>query len=138
MAEPAENVEVPGEVPQELPEPTKAEPVAEPSESKRGRGRPAGAKDVKPRKRKVTIVEEPIEKKAPVPKVEEILAPEVVAPVPEVAAPVAQAPPNPPVEDSPRTLRHKTAELLIKLHRSKYDDRRITLANTYSRGMMRM
>ena len=138
MAELAEIVEVPGEKPQEPPETIEAEPVVELAESKRGRGRPAGAKDVKPRKRKVTIVEEPIEKKAPVPKVAEVLAPEVRAPVPEVAAPVPEAPPNPPVEDSPRTLRHKTAELLIKLHRSKYDDRRATLANTYSRGMMRL
>ena len=132
MAEPVENVEVPGEVPQELPEPSEAEPVAEPAESKRGRGRPTGAKDKKARKRKVTIVEEPIAKA--VPKVAEVLAPVVAAPVPE-AVPKA---PDPPVEDSPRTLRHKTAELLIKLHRSKYDDRRTTLANTNSRGMMRM
>ena len=131
MAE-AENVEVPGELPQE-PEPAEVEPV-EPAEPKRGRGRPAGAKDTKPRKRKVTIVEEPIAK-APkaAPKVQEASAPEVVAPV----AP-REPPPEPPAEDSPRTLRHKTAELLIRLHRAKYDVRRANLAETYSRGMMRM
>jgi hypothetical protein len=135
--EPAENAEVPGELPelqQEPPEPTKAEPV-EPAEPKRGRGRPAGAKDTKPRKRKVTIVEEPIAKapkvKAP-PRVEEASPPEVVAPVPAVA------PPEPPPEDSPRTLQHKAAEMLIRLHRSKYDVRRTNLAEIYSAGMMRM
>ena len=136
--EPAENAEVPGELPelqQEPPEPTKAEPV-EPAEPKRGRGRPAGAKDTKPRKRKVTIVEEPIAKAPKVkaaPRVEEASAPEVVAPV----AP-REPPPEPPAEDSPRTLRRKTAELLIRLHRAKYDVRRANLAETYSRGMMRM
>ena len=133
--EPAENAEVPGELPQE-PEPAAAEPV-EPAEPKRGRGRPAGAKDTKPRKRKVTIVEEPIAKAAPkvkaAPRVEEASAPEVVAPV----AP-REPPPEPFAEDSPRTLRHKTAELLIRLHRAKYDVRRANLAETYSRGMMRM
>jgi hypothetical protein len=126
--EPAENVEVPAELPQE---PTEAEPA----EPKRGRGRPAGAKDTKPRKRKVTIVEEPIAKVKAPPRVKEASAPEVVAPV--VPA-VPEPPPEPPVEDSPRTLRHKTAELLIRLHRAKYDVRRANLAETYSRGMMRM
>ena len=132
--EPAENVEVPAELPELPQEPTEAEPV-EPAEPKRGRGRPAGAKDTKPRKRKVTIVEEPIAKAAPkaAPRVEEASAPEVVAPV----AP-REPPPEPPAEDSPRTLRHKTAELLIRLHRAKYDVRRANLAETYSRGMMRM
>jgi hypothetical protein len=133
--EPAENAEVPGELSElqhETPEPTKAEPVAEPAEPKRGRGRPAGAKDVRPRKRKVTIVEEPIAKAAP--KVEEALGPEVVAP----AVPEAAPPPEPPAEDSPRTLQHKAAEMLIRLHRSKYDARRTTLAETYAKGMMRM
>ena len=136
MAE-AENVEVPGELPQEPPEPTEVEPV-EPAEPKRGRGRPAGAKDAKPRKRKVTIVEEPIAKAPKVkalPRVEEASAPEVVAPV--VPA-VPEAPPEPPAQDSPRTLRHKTAELLLRLHRSKHDVRRTTLAEIYSAGMMRM
>jgi len=132
--EPAENAEVPGELPelqQEPPEPTKAEPV-EPAEPKRGRGRPAGAKDTKPRKRKVTIVEEPIAKAAPEVALEVKEPPEVVAPVQAVA------PPEPPPEDSPRTLQHKAAELLIRLHRSKYDARRTTLAETYFKGMMRV
>jgi hypothetical protein len=131
--EPAENAEVPGELPelQEPPEPTKAEPV-EPAEPKRGRGRPAGAKDTKPRKRKVTIMEEPIAKAAPKVALEVKEPPEVVAPVPAVA------PAEPPPEDSPRTLQHKAAELLIRLHRSKYDARRTTLAETYFKGMMRV
>ena len=131
--EPSENAEVPGELPelQEPPEPTKAEPV-EPAEPKRGRGRPAGAKDTKPRKRKVTIVEEPIAKAAPEVALEVKEPPEVVAHVQAVA------PPEPPPEDSPRTLQHKAAELLIRLHRSKYDARRTTLAETYAKGMMRM
>ena len=128
--EPAENVEVPEPELPELPqEPTEAEPV-EPAEAKRGRGRPAGAKDTKPRKRTVTIVEEPIAK----PQVEEASPPKVVAPVPAVP----ETPPEPPPEDSPRTLQHKAAELLIRLHRSKYDVRRATLADIYSRGMMRV
>ena len=132
--EPAENVEVPGELPELPQEPAAAEPV-EPAEPKRGRGRPAGAKDAKPRRRKVTIVEEPIAKAAPKVKaalVEEALVPEVVVPA------VPEAPPEPPAQDSPRTLRHKTAELLIRLHRSKHDVRRTTLAEIYSAGMMRM
>jgi hypothetical protein len=134
--EPAENVEVPGELPElqeEPPEPTKAEPV-EPAEPKRGRGRPAGAKDTKPRKRKVTIVEEPIAKAAPEVALEVKEPPEVVAPVPAVP----ETPPEPPPEDSPRTLQHKAAEMLIRLHRSKYDVRRTNLAEIYSAGMMRM
>ncbi len=128
--EPAENAEVPGELPelQEPPEPTKAEPA----EPKRGRGRPAGAKDTKPRKRKVTIVEEPIAKAAPEVSLEVKESPEVVAPVPAVA------PAEPSPEDSPRTLQHKAAELLIRLHMSKYDARRTTLAETYFKGMMRV
>ena len=68
--------------------------------------------------------------KAPEP---EVAAPEVVPPVKIPDPPVA-----PPVEDSPRTLQHKAAEMLIRLHRSKYDARRNTLAETYSKGMMRM
>ena len=132
--EPAENAEVPGELPElqeEPPEPTKAE-LVEPAEPKRGRGRPAGAKDTKPRKRKVTIMEEPIAKAAPEVALEVKEPPEVVAPVQAVA------PPEPPPEDSPRTLQHKAAELLIRLHRSKYDARRTTLAETYFKGMMRV
>ena len=97
---------------------------------------------MKPRKRKVTIVEEPLAK-APeqvpevAPKVE---APAVEAPAAQEAPPKAPEPPKPePVqEDSPRTLQHKAAELLLRLHRSKYDVRRNTLAETYSKGMMRM
>ncbi len=128
-------MEVPGELPQEPPEPTEVEPA----EPKQGRGRPAGAKDTKPRKRKVTIVEEPIAKAAPkvnaAPRVEEASAPEVVA---LVVPAVPEAPPEPPAQDSPRTVRHKTAELLLRLHRSKHDVRRTTLAEIYSAGMMRM
>jgi hypothetical protein len=60
----------------EVQEPAMAEPEAAPAESKRGRGRPAGSKDVKPRKRKVTIVEEPLAK-APAKEPEAPEAPEV-------------------------------------------------------------
>ena len=117
-------------------EPAAAEPEAAPAESKRGRGRPAGSKDVKPRKRKVTIVEEPLAK-APAKEPEVPEVPKVAA-APSVEVPEPPVAPEPPAEDSPRTLQHKAAELLIRLRRSKYDARRTTLAETYARGMMRM
>ena len=136
--EPEEIVENVAEAPA-VDEPAAAEPEAAPAESKRGRGRPAGSKDVKPRKRKVTIVEEPLAK-APAKEPEAPEAPEVpkVVAAPSVEVPEPPVAPEPPAEDSPRTLQHKAAELLIRLRRSKYDARRTTLAETYAKGMMRM
>ena len=87
---------------------------------------------MKPRKRKVTIVEEPLAR-----------APEQVPEVaPKVEAPAVQEPPpkapEPPKPEPAQEDQHKAAELLLRLHRSKYDVRRNTLAEVYAKGMMRV
>ena len=135
-----ELADVPADMPVDVPVEAPAEaPLEAPAEeTKRARGRPPGARDVKPRKRKITIVEEPL---ATAPEqVPEVAPNKVEAPAVQEPPPKAPEPPKPePVqEDSPRTIQHKAAELLIRLHRSKYDVRRNTLAETYAKGMMRV
>ena len=92
---------------------------------------------MKPRKRKITIVEEPL---ATAPEQVPEVAPKFEAPKAQEPPPKTPEPPKPepPQEDSPSTIQHKAAELLIRLHRSKYDVRRNTLAETYAKGMMRV
>jgi len=101
-----------------------SEAVVEPAPKKKG-GRPAGAKDKAPRKKKITIVEEPLE---PQPSPEPEPEPEPVAkeaPKPKVKpapkalprldvsfeAPVEEAPPT------PRTIMRTASMNILQLHR---------------------
>ena len=118
------------EMPENSPEPeavpVEAAPVEEP---RRGRGRPAGAKDKAPRVTKPKVRVEPIpqpERKAAA-KPRPAPAPE---PVPEpVAEPVAPPSPEPP---SPRTLFNQTSSHLLNLRDVMNSQKRNTVAERYA------
>ena len=76
------------------------QPSVEPpvSAEPKKKGRPAGAKDRAPRKKKITIVEEPL--RQALQELEEASRPEPLPAAPSVPAPEEEEPPEP---DSPRT-----------------------------------
>ena len=112
-------------------------PKPEAPEPKSKGGRPAGAKDKAPRKKKIVIVEEPISK-AP-PEIEE--APPPPKPVKEAVKPVSvketprhvEAPePEPP---SPRSILRESARHMLDLKRLNDSARKTHLQNTYTRRL---
>ena len=123
------------ESPQETQSEAPQEPV-EPATEKRGRGRPAGAKDKAPRARKPRIVEQPLEPEpAPAPVVE---APATPAPKPRVQK--VQAPrPEPPIvpePPSPRSQQREAARLIFHLQHQKNESRRATLRDMYTKDLL--
>ena len=115
------------------PEPPKTEA---PEPPKKG-GRPAGAKDKAPRKKKVIIVEEPLTKALP--EIEE--APPPPKPIKEAVkpAPVEEAPrhveapaPEPP---SPRSIIRESARHMLELKRLNDSARKTHLQNAYTRRL---
>ena len=107
------------------------EPVKQPPE-KRGRGRPAGAKDKAPRARKPRIVEQPLEPE-PAP------APAAPAPKPKVQKVQQAPPPEPPMvpePPSPRTQQRDAARLIFHLQQQKNESRRATLRDMYTKDLL--
>ena len=108
-------------------EPAKSQPI-EPDPKKRGR--PSGAKDREPRRKKLIIVEEPVSE------------PKQTAAIPEKptapAAPTAPAP-QPVVyereELSPRTLIREASRRIVKLKRMEANTRRSRVHDVYSRNL---
>ena len=119
-----ENTPGPQEPETEPPPPTpEPEPPKQP-EPKR-RGRPEGAKDRAPRKKKVVTI------------VEEEDAPKQNTPEPEAAAPVQT--PAPPVQapepDSPRTLIRNAADHILKLKNVTKAARKAQLQDEYTKRL---
>ena len=124
------------ESPQETQSEAPQEPV-EPATQKRGRGRPAGAKDKAPRARKPRIVEQPLEPE-PVPAP---AAPEPQAPAPKASVQKVQAapPPEPPMvpeTPSPRSQQREAARLIFHLQHQKNESRRATLRDMYTKDLL--
>ena len=119
-------------------EPAKTEPAA-----KSKGGRPAGAKDKAPRKKKVVIVTEDVpesraepEKRAQAKSVTAASSSAEPAPAPEparapepVRAPVHQEPP------SPRSIIRQLANHMLELKRLSMQARKNHLGSTYTRGL---
>ena len=103
------------------PEPVPSEPKEEEPAPKR-RGRPEGAKDRAPRKKKVVVVEEDIQ--APQ------NTPEPEAPVQTPAPPVQT-----PEPDSPRTLIRNAADHILKLKSVTRMARRTHLQDEYTKRL---
>ena len=121
-------------------EPAKTEPTA-----KSKGGRPAGAKDKAPRKKKVVIVEEEVpqtrakhEKTAPTKTLD---APQpsapAPAPAPEPARAVEPARASEPVRDppSPRSIMRQSANHMLELKRLNDAARKTHLQSTYTRRL---
>ena len=105
-------------------EPAKSQPE-EPEPKKRGR--PSGAKDREPRRKKLIIVEEPVSE------------PKQTAAIPEkTTAPAAPAP-QPVVHEreelSPRTLIREASRRIVELKRMKASTRRSRVHDVYSRNL---
>ena len=122
-------------------EPAKTEPAA-----KSKGGRPAGAKDKAPRKKKVVIVTEDVpetrtkhEKRAPT--ASDTATPTVAAPAPEpepVRAPVREEPVRAPVREeppSPRSIIRQSANHMLELKRLTMQARKNHLGSAYTRGL---
>ena len=109
-------------------------PKTEAPEPKSKGGRPAGAKDKAPRKKKLVIVEEPISK----PEIEEAPPPkpvkEAVKPMPVKETPrhVEAPEPEPP---SPRSILRESARHMLDLKRLNDSARKTHLQNTYTRRL---
>ena len=115
-----------------------SKPVVEPAPKKKG-GRPAGAKDKAPRKKKITIVEEPLEAEPepePEPVVKEAPKPKV-KPAPKALprldvsfeAPVEEAPPT------PRTIMRTASMNILQLHRLTERARKTHLGEAYTKKL---
>ena len=111
----------------------KNSPVVEAPAAKSKGGRPAGAKDKAPRKKKIVIVEEPIAK-APVeiekPKPPPTPVKEPVRREVQFEEPVAQE--EPP---SPRTIIRQSANHMLELKRLNDAARKNHLQNAYTRRL---
>ncbi len=108
------------------------EPEHEPApvEAAKKRGRPAGAKDSAPRKKKTTIVVEPL---APPPQ-------PIAQPSPTVEPPKAQPAMQPEVAapaspQSPRTLMRDASRHILQLQRLKEDTRKSYMQNSYTQHL---
>ena len=96
------------------------ETVAKTESEEKKKGRPAGAKDKAPRKKKIVIVEEPLHVPPREPRRKAEEPPEVPrAPVPE---------PEPP---SPRTIYRAATRHVMQAQHQKIDARRTQIQQTY-------
>ena len=121
-----------------------AEPIVEPATPRvepKKKGRPAGAKDSAPRKKKVTIVEEPLVAPASQP-----ANPEAPKPIPK---PAKQAPPTLPRLDvsfeepahveppSPRTVMRTASMSILQLRDLTEKAKKIHLQDVYTKRLHR-
>ena len=109
------------------PEPVAPEPDIVPEAKKRGR--PAGAKDVKPRKKTIKIVAEPLVQPEE-PRKEPALEPAL-----EPAQPSQPLPVQAPEPPSPRTLHRQAAELILHMNNQRSEARRATLRDMYAKNL---
>ena len=100
--------------------------VAKTESEEKKKGRPAGAKDKAPRKKKIVIVEEPIH--VPVPREPRQKAAEP----PEVPRPVPVPEPEPP---SPRTIYRAATRHVMHAQNQKIDARRTQIQQTYTQKL---
>ena len=101
-------------------------PEPAPAESKRGRGRPAGAKDRAPRTTKPKVRVEPIPKQ-----VQPEPAAHPMEPV-EARPPSPEPPPPSPEPPSPRTLIRQTSAHLLNLRDVMNSQKRTSAAERYT------
>ncbi len=129
MSEPTENSEI-AEIPEPVVEaqPEPAEPADPPAEEKRGRGRPAGAKDRVKRTVKPKVRIEPIPAPAE-PPAEPAEPSQPSQPQPQPPLPPEPEPP------SPRTMYRQTSEQLLHLRTLMQDNRRATAAAQYTQKL---
>ena len=105
-----------------------AAPIRKPVEpGPKKRGRPSGAKDREPRRKKVIIVEEPVSE------------PKQTATIPEKPSFPAAPAPQPVVyereELSPRTLIREASRRIVELKRMEANTRRSRVHDVYSRNL---
>ena len=109
-------------------------PEAAPVLAPKKMGRPAGAKDQAPRKKKITIVEERLAIPEPPPQPERAEPPKMVPSQKQIASPprpmvVAYEPP------SPRTILREATHHILELKRLESSTRKTNLSEIYSRGL---
>ena len=112
--------------------PPTPENVEEPAPNKRGR--PKGASDKAPRKKKITIVETPIVRE---PEVESAAQSSHETPAPKVKA-KPQAPPMEvaaPAPPSPRTTMREASKNILQLQTLRDFARKSHLMNAYTQGL---
>ena len=108
-------------------------PEAAPVLAPKKMGRPAGAKDRAPRKKKITIVEEPLAVAVTEP--ERAEPPKTAPPQKQTApppSPVVELAPEPP---SPRTVLREASRNILELKRLEGSVRKTKLREIYSRGL---
>ena len=120
---------------------TESEPapavVVEPVEPKK-RGRPAGAKDRAPRKKKVDIIEEPIAEPIVEPIVEPVPKKAKKASLPRLDADFEKNEIVLPPPASPRTVLREASRHILELKRLESSSRRANLYEMYSRNLHRL
>ena len=120
---------------------TESEPapavVVEPVEPKK-RGRPAGAKDRAPRKKKVDIIEEPIAEPTVEPIVEPVPQKAKKASLPRLDADFEKNEIVLPPPPSPRTVLREASRHILELKRLEGSSRRANLYEMYSRNLHRL
>ena len=106
----------------------------------RKRGRPPGAKDTKPRQKRVVIVEEPLAPPEPEPATPATpAAPEPPKPKPpRPARTTVQAEQREPEPASPRTVLREASRSILELKRLESGARKAHLLDMYSKGLHRM
>ena len=112
------------------------EPNPDPKPKSKG-GRPAGSKDKAPRTRKkITVVEEPLEAPPPAPPVQEPETHKPTKPTPKVAPKVSL---EPPVEEppSPRSVMRSASMNILQLRELTERARRSHLQETYTKRLHR-
>jgi len=129
---------------------TESEPapavVVEPVEPRRSqgcllpqkRGRPAGAKDRAPRKKKVDIIEEPIAEPIVEPIVEPVPKKAKKASLPRLDADFEKNEIVLPPPPSPRTVLREASRHILELKRLESSSRRANLYEMYSRNLHRL
>ena len=120
---------------------TESEPapavVVEPVEPKKP-GRPAGAKDRAPRKKKVDIIEEPIAEPTVEPIVEPVPQKAKKASLPRLDADFEKNEIVLPPPPSPRTVLREASRHILELKRLESSSRRANLYEMYSRNLHRL
>ena len=112
-------------------------PEAAPVLAPKKMGRPAGAKDRAPRKKKITIVEEPLVETKPEPADPPKMAPpqKQTAPPPSPVVELAPAPRAEEAPPSPRTVLREASRNILELKRLEGSVRKTNLREIYSRGL---
>lgn len=110
-------------------------PEAAPVLAPKKMGRPAGAKDRAPRKKKITIVEERLAVPEPPPQLEPAEPLKIIPSRKQIASP-----PRPMVElayepPSPRTVRRQAYHHVLELKGLESSARKTNLGEIYSRGL---